>query len=112
MLGALAIGAASMASLAARAPLVAVAGLILGALAGAGVRAILTALTGDLVNPAQRGRVIGVFNIAGDLGTAAGPVVAYVLLERIGLPPLYLACAGLYVFGAVLAACLSTRPRP
>ena len=86
------------------------AGIVLGALCGASVRALLATLTGDLVSPAQRGRAIGVLNVSGDLGRAAGPVVAYASLAWIGLPGVYLACAGLYALGstAVLWLCRRT----
>jgi MFS family permease len=109
-LGALVIGTASMVAVAANNPIAAFAGIVLGALCGASVRALLATLTGDLVSPAQRGRAIGVLNVSGDLGRAAGPVVAYASLAWIGLPGVYLACAGLYALGstAVLWLCRRT----
>jgi len=78
------------------------ASIVLGALSGASVRALLPALTGDLVAPAQRGRAIGVLNISRDLGNAAGPVVAYALLPWMGLSGVYLICAGLYALGSIV----------
>jgi MFS family permease len=55
-----------------------------------------------LVSPAQRGRAIGVLNISGDLGNAAGPIVAYALLPWMGLSGVYLICAGLYALGSIV----------
>jgi DHA1 family multidrug resistance protein-like MFS transporter len=109
-LGGLVAGIVSMVLVASSTPMVAFAGIVLGALCGASVRALLATLTGDLVSPAQRGRAIGVLNISGDLGNAAGPVVAYASLAWIGLPGVYLACAGLYALGsaAVLWLCRRT----
>ena len=103
ILGALLIGVASMVLVGANNPTAAFAGVVLGALSGASVRALLAAITGDMVSPAQRGRAIGVLNISGDLGNAAGPVVAYALLAWVGLSGVYLACAGLYALGATAA---------
>ncbi|MBN1139398.1 MAG: MFS transporter [Anaerolineae bacterium] len=112
VLGGLAIGAASMVAVSSPVPALAFAGIILGALSGASVRALLTALTGDLVDPAQRGAAIGAFNVSGDLGTAAGPVLAYALLERVGLSWLYLICAGLYVAGWIGTVPFCRQERP
>ncbi len=39
---------------------------------------------------------------AGDLGSAIGPPIAYALLPLVGLPGLYLFCAGLFVMGLIL----------
>jgi DHA1 family multidrug resistance protein-like MFS transporter len=101
-LGGLVTGIASLVLVASRTPMVAFAGIVLGALSGASVRTLLPALTGDLVSPAQRGRAIGVLNISGDLGNAIGPVVAYALLPRMGLSGVYLICAGLYALGSMV----------
>jgi len=84
-LGGLVAGIVSLVLVASSRPMVAFAGIVLGALSGASVRALLPAMTSDLVSPAQRGRAIGVLNISGDLGNAAGPVVAYALLPWMGL---------------------------
>jgi hypothetical protein len=43
-----------------------------------------------------------VLNISGDLGNAAGPVVAYALLGWVGLSGVYLICAGLYALGSIV----------
>lgn len=103
ILGALVVGAGSMILLGVYNPAAVVVGIVAGALAGASLRALLTALIGDLVAPAERGRALGVLNVSGDLGIMAGPVVAYALLPWLGLPGIYLGCAGLYALGAVVS---------
>lgn len=97
-----AIGAASMALLAIGGLWPALVGLLLGAAASGGVQAIATIATGDMAVKAQRGRAIGVLHTAGDLGSALGPPAAYALLPTIGLPGVYLLCAGLFAAGVVL----------
>jgi MFS family permease len=99
----LAIGVASMALVAWGGPMAILAGVSLGAVAGGSVQALVTALTGDLVSQAQRGRAIGLLHTVGDLGSAIGPPVAYALMPWIELRGVYLLCAGLFAAGLVLA---------
>jgi MFS family permease len=107
----LAIGVVSMALVAWGAPLAILAGVSLGAVAGGSVQALVTALTGDLVSQAQRGRAIGLLHTAGDLGSAIGPPAAYALMPWIELRGVYLLCAGLFAVGLVLAMLLRPRAR-
>lgn len=99
----LAIGIISMALVAWGAPTAILAGVSLGAVAGGSVPALATALTGDVVSQAQRGRAIGLLHTAGDLGSAIGPPAAYALMPWIGLQGVYLLCAGLFAAGLALA---------
>jgi hypothetical protein len=48
---------------------------------------------------------------AGDLGSAAGPLVAYGLLVWIGLSGIFVLSAGLFAVGAILAWWYSRRIR-
>ncbi|HUX77053.1 MAG TPA: MFS transporter [Anaerolineae bacterium] len=98
----LAIGAVSMVLMSWRAPAAILAGISLGAVAGGSVQALVTALTGDLVTRAQRGRAIGLMHTIGDLGSAVGPPVAYALLPGMGLPGVYRFCAALFAAGLAL----------
>lgn len=107
----LAIGAVSMALVAWGEPVAILAGVSLGAVAGGSVQALVTALTGDLVSQAQRGRAIGLLHTAGDLGSAIGPLAAYALMPWIGLGGVYLLCAGLFAVGLVLAMLFRPRAR-
>jgi MFS family permease len=92
------IGAAiSMALVAWETPASSLFGIALGALAGGGIQALVTALIGDVVSTAQRGRAIGLVHSVGDLGSAAGPLVAYAVLPWAGLMGIYLCGAALFV---------------
>jgi len=93
----LAMAAASMLFMSWDAIIVILAGIALGALASGGIQALVTAVLGDLVGAKQRGRAVGWLHTAGDLGSAAGPLVAYALLPWLGLPWIYRLCAGLFV---------------
>jgi len=107
----LAIGVISMALVAWGAPIAILTGISLGAVAGGSVQALVTALTGDLVSQAQRGRAIGLLHTAGDLGSAIGPPAAYALILWIGLRGVYLLCAGLFAAGLALVILFRLRAR-
>jgi MFS family permease len=53
----------------------------------------LAALTGDLAASHEQGRAIGRLATAGDLGSAAGPLLAYAVLAFIDLRWVYLLCS-------------------
>jgi MFS family permease len=73
--------------------------------AGAGASiACIAALSGDLAQRARPGAAMGSMAAAGDIGSAAGPLVAYALLPRMGLSYLYLLCAVVMVSGLLLCA--------
>lgn len=101
--GGLAIGIISMALVAWDTPVSILMGISLGAVTGGSVQVLVIALTGDLVNQAQRGRAIGLLHTLGDLGSAVAPPAAYALLPWMGLPGVYLLCAGLFAVGLTLA---------
>ncbi len=105
----LAIGIIGMALVAWGEPIAILAGISLGAVAGGSVQALVTALTGDLVSQAQRGRAIGLLHTAGDLGSAIGPPAAYALMPWIELRGVYLLCAGLFAAGLALAMLFRSR---
>ncbi len=46
-------------------------------------------LVGDYTRPHQRGRVLGLLNTVGDLGSAGGPLIAYALLATITLAGIF-----------------------
>jgi MFS family permease len=99
---ALAMGAVSLSLVAWSAPVAILAGISLGAVSSSSVQSLAIALAGDLVNREQQGRAIGLLHTVGDIGSAAGPPVAYALLPGIGLSGVYLLCAGLFAVGLVL----------
>jgi len=93
-----AFGAAlSMALVAWESPVSILAGIALGALAGGGIWALATALIGDVVSVAQRGRAIGFVHSAGDLGSAVGPLAAYAVLPWVTLRGIYFCGAALFL---------------
>ena len=105
------VGAVSMLLLSRSSPVSILLGVCIGAVAGGGIQALVTAQTGDLVEQHQRGRAIGMLHTAGDLGSAAGPLVAYGLLVWIGLSGVFALCAVLFAVGAILAWWYSRRIR-
>ncbi len=68
-------------------------GVALIALSGGALLTTLAALTGDLAASDRQGRAIGGLATAGDLGSAAGPLLAYALLSLIDLRWIYLLCS-------------------
>ena len=62
--------------------------------AGSGaVLATLAALVGDLTPPGREGTVMGMYAAAGDVGSTAGPFLAFALAPLFDLRWVYLACA-------------------
>jgi MFS family permease len=78
-----------------------VTGLLASAAASGIMQTVATALVGEQVTPNFRGRAIGVLHSMGDLASALGPLVAYALLDQIGLSGIYLLCGGLLLLGAI-----------
>lgn len=67
---------------------------VVSALAYGATQALSTALLGDLSKLDEYGKNVGIYNTAGDLGSALGPLVAYTLLPVTGLSAIYLVCSG------------------
>jgi Arabinose efflux permease len=87
---------------------VAVVGLGVG-----GTNPPLFAYLGDIAPADDLGKLGGVYNVFGDLGSALGPVVALPLVVTVGFRGEYLACAGLAVLVGLLAVrTLSGDPTP
>mgnify|MGYP006277800909 FL=1 len=93
--------------------------LVAVALVGVGVGGSnppLLAYLGDLSPSDDVGKLGGVYNVFGDLGSTLGPLVAVPLVEIVGFRVEYLACVGLVlVVGALVAKTLygeaATVPR-
>ena len=64
----------------------------------------LLAYLGDIAPGGDVGKLGGIYNVFGDLGSTLGPLVALPLAEYVGLSGEYLACAGLVCVTAVVAA--------
>jgi MFS family permease len=110
-LAALVIGSVGMLLLVRSDPIFILIGICLTAIAGGSIQALLTTRTGDMVEQAQRGKAIGLLHTAGDLGSALGPVTAYVLLRWIPLSGVYMLCAILFALGAALALFMYLQQR-
>jgi DHA1 family multidrug resistance protein-like MFS transporter len=109
IVGSMGLGAAGMLLLASRTPWVVLWGVGLGALSDGGLRGLITAQGGDLARREQRGQVMGMLSISGDVGNTLGPVVAYALLPWVGLSGVYLLCAALLALGSLSAPWLNRR---
>jgi MFS family permease len=68
-------------------------GVALIALSTGALLTNLAALTGDLAASGRQGRAIGGLATAGDVGSAAGPLLAYALVSLIDLRWVYLLCS-------------------
>lgn len=68
-------------------------GVALIALSTGALLTNLAALTGDLAASDRQGRAIGGLATAGDVGSAAGPLLAYALVSLIDLRWVYLLCS-------------------
>ncbi len=82
-------------------PLIVLAIILSAASAGAGM-ASLTAAMGDLAPTRRRGAVMGAYATAGDIGSAAGPFLAYALVLVMPLAWIYLICAVAFLIGILL----------
>jgi MFS family permease len=83
----------------ARSPTAITAGIILSAVsAGAGM-ATITAAVGDATPQGEHGAVMGLYATVGDIGSAAGPFLAYALASRVALQGVYLLCALAFTLG-------------
>ena len=103
MIAGLVIGSIGTLLLVRNDPIIILIGICLTAVASGSVQALVTTRTGDMVNEAQRGKAIGLLHTAGDLGSALGPITAYVLLRWITINDLYILCALLFALAAGLA---------
>jgi MFS family permease len=88
-----------------------VAGVLLVAIGEGALSPALTVWAGDGAPPHLRGVVMGGLATAGDLGAALGPLVAYAMVETVGLRSAYALCAGLLLSALlVLAAIRAAAP--
>lgn len=71
----------------------------LGAVSSGAALATLIAYAGDLAPQGSEGTVMGVFATVGDVGSMAGPFVAFALLSLIGLRWIYLLSALMFLAG-------------
>jgi len=77
-------------------------GIVLGALSGGAALTVLAAQMGDLTPEGKEGLTIGFFATVGDIGSAGGPFLAFVLVTIVGLQWVYLLCGLAFLVGLVL----------
>jgi MFS family permease len=93
--GALALGVVALALTATGHGAVIVLATMLGALATSVLQTQVMTLAGDYAPHGQQGRILGVINTVGDIGSAAGPLLAYALLPVIDLSGIFWLATGL-----------------
>lgn len=76
-----------------------VLGVALGAVSGGAALATLAACVGDLAPPGRQGVVMGAYATAGDVGSMAGPFLAFALLSVVELRWVYLLCTFTFLVG-------------
>jgi DHA1 family multidrug resistance protein-like MFS transporter len=76
-------------------------GVILASLGAGALLTALAALVGDLAAEDRQGVTMGSLATAGDVGSAAGPPLAYALAVSVDLHWVYLSCAAALVLGLV-----------
>jgi len=91
---------------------VSILGVILSAVAGGSIPALIPAIIGDQVDPRAQSRSLGYIFSFGDLGSAIGPPLALGLVGLISLPTLFLWCAALLLLTGVFTAALALREKP
>jgi MFS family permease len=76
-----------------------VLGVVLGAVSGGAMSATLAAQVGDMTPPGREGVVMGAYATAGDVGSMAGPFLAFGLLSVVDLRWVYLLCTFTFLVG-------------
>ena len=74
------------------------AGILFGATAYGIVPPMVMSWMGDLSETERHGRTVGIYQTMGDLGSGIGPLVAYALVQAVGIQWVYAASAGLLCF--------------
>lgn len=77
--------------------IVIVAATMVGAVATSALQTQVMTLIGDYTPAHQRGRILGILNTVGDVGSAGGPLLAYAVLSTINLSGIFWLATGLLV---------------
>ncbi len=86
-------GATGLLLLAAPKMEISIFGILLAAVAGGSIPALIPTIIGDQVPQHQQARALGYIFTFGDLGSAIGPPIALGLVGIIGLPTLFVGCS-------------------
>jgi MFS family permease len=76
-----------------------VLGVALGAAGAGAAMATLAALVGDATPPGRQGVVMGAYATAGDIGSMAGPFLAFALVSAVDLKWVYFFCSFTFLIG-------------
>jgi len=102
IMGSLVLGMAGFSLLSyALSPIAILLGIVLSAISGGAALTILTALMGDLTPPDRAGLTMGAYATVGDVGSMAGPFLAFALLSVTDLRLIYMLCAIAFLVGLV-----------
>mgnify|MGYP001451639967 CR=1 FL=1 len=107
--GALALGTGALALTAVGYGVLVVLATMLGAVATSVLQTQVMTLAGDYAPQGQQGRILGILNTVGDIGSAAGPLLAYALLPLIDLSGIFWLAAGLIALFLPWTAWISAR---
>lgn len=75
--------------------IVLVVATMIGAIATSALQTQVMTLVGDYTLAHQRGRILGILNTVGDVGSAGGPLLAYAVLSTIHLSGIFWLATGL-----------------
>jgi DHA1 family multidrug resistance protein-like MFS transporter len=96
------LGLAGLLLVTRQAPPAVVGGLLLCSIPASSLTVLTRILVGDLVRREHAGRAVSVVQTAGDIGSAAGPPIAFLVVERLDFTPIFLASAGLFGLAALV----------
>lgn len=97
-------GATGLLLLAAPIMSISIFGIIMAAIAGGSIPALIPAIIGDQIPQHQQARSLGYIFSFGDLGSAIGPPIALGLVGIIGLPKLFIGCSVLLLLTGLFTA--------
>lgn len=86
-----------------------IAGIVLVAISIGTLLPTMAAQAGDLASADHQGTTMGLYATGGDIGSAAGPVVAYAVAAALGLHWAYLGCGILLLMAAGMTIVVSRR---
>jgi MFS family permease len=104
IVGSLVVGMAGFGLLSfAASPEAVLLGVVLGAVSGGAALATLAAQMGDWAPPGREGMAMGTYATVGDIGSMAGPFLAFALLAVVDLQWVYLLCTFTFLIGLGLS---------
>lgn len=77
-------------------------GILLNAISGSALLVLLGTALGDISPEGEEGQIVGIYATFGDMGSALGPLFAYLILPIVSLPTVYMLCGVLFLVGLIL----------